>query len=206
MSSFQFSWVEWVGFFSALIYLYFSINQRIWLWPMGIISSLFYIVVFFNNQLYADMVLQFYYFIVSIIGWILWRDKQITEGKKKTQIIRMSKKVFVILFVVFVLLYVLLTYLLITLPSMLHISSSELPYWDAFTTAAGFVATWMLVKKMIDQWLIWVVVDIVAMAMYVYKELYPTSVLYFIYSIFAVWGYFYWLGDLKKENVIVEDD
>lgn len=204
MSNFQLSWVEWVGFFSALIYLYFSVNQKIWLWPMGIMSSLFYMVVFFNTHLYADMALQFYYFIVSILGWVLWRDKQIIEGKKKIQIVNTSRKVFVKLFVVFLLLYALLAYLLVWLPPILHIASSDLPYWDAFTTAASFVATWMLTKKMIDQWLIWVVVDVVAMGMYIYKELYLTSILFFIYSAFAVWGYFFWLGDLKKEEVSID--
>lgn len=140
MSDFHLSWIEWVGFISALIYLYFSVNQKIWLWPMGILSSIFYMAVFFNTHLYADMVLQFYYLIVSILGWMLWRDKQIIEGKKKTTIVKTSYQVLIKLFVVFLLLYVVLAYLLITIPPYLQIASSDLPYWDAFTTSASFIA------------------------------------------------------------------
>lgn len=63
----------------------------------------------------------------------------------------------------------------------------------------------MLAKKMIEQWLVWVVVDAVAMGMYIYKELYLTSILFFIYSIFAVWGYYAWHGDLKREKILVDN-
>ncbi|TLX71496.1 nicotinamide mononucleotide transporter [Labilibacter sediminis] len=205
MMEFQLSWIEWVGFIAALIYLYFSVNQKIWLWPMGILSSLFYMIVFFKTHLYADMILQLYYLVVSIIGWMLWRERQIEEGKEKTHIVKASSPMLLKLLLVFVLLYVFLAYLLVTVPPMLNIASSDLPYWDAFTTAASFVATWMLAKKMIDQWLVWIVVDAVAMGMYIYKELYLTSVLFFVYSAIAVWGYYAWLADLKKERISINN-
>ena len=83
MLDIQFSWIEWFGFITALIYLYFSVNQKIWLWPMGILTSVFYMVVFFDARLYADMGLQLYYLVVSITGWIIWKSKQQQEQKQK---------------------------------------------------------------------------------------------------------------------------
>ncbi|WP_430932680.1 nicotinamide riboside transporter PnuC [Saccharicrinis sp. 156] len=198
MIEIQFSWVEWFGFVTALVYLYFSINQRIWLWPMGILSSAFYIAVFFDARLYADMVLQVYYLVVSILGWIMWRRRQVEEHASKIQINKLDKNMTLKLLLSFGVLYVVLAYVLIEVPPWVGIASSDLPYWDAFTTAASFVATWMLAKKLIDQWLIWIVVDFVSMGMYIYKGLYVTAILFFVYTIMAIWGYLSWWRDYKQ--------
>lgn len=202
MFDIQFSWIEWVGFIAALVYLYFSVNQKIWLWPMGIITSAFYMAVFYDARLYADMALQVYYLVVSISGWIMWKSRQDEECRTKTTIIKVNNIMAGKLFFAFVILYGVLAYLLINIPPLLNVEASDLPYWDAFTTAASFVATWMLAKKMIDQWIVWVVVDFVAMGMYVYKGLYVTAILFFIYTIIAVWGYFSWLQDYKKQTSV----
>ncbi len=204
MSDFSFSWLEWFGFVSAIIYLYFSVNQKIWLWPMGIVSSLFYMIVFYYTRLYADMILQLYYLVVSIWGWIFWHDRQIDEGNEKIKIQKVTNKTYIRLLVAFCILYVLLAYLLLTVPSALNITASDMPYWDAFTTAGSFVATWMLVKKIIEQWLIWIIIDSVAMGMYMYKGLYFTAFLFLVYSVMAAWGYFAWLKDIKKQSVFAD--
>ncbi len=193
------SLTEWVGFFSALIYLYFSIKQNIWLWPMGIISSLFYMVVFLSAHLYADMILQVYYLIVSVWGWIFWKKKQEESETHTMDIINTSIKDFLWISLAFSLLYIVLVIILLKVPTLIGIASSEMPYLDAFTTAGSFVATWMLVKKRIEQWLLWIVIDLVSIGMYIYKELYLTTVLFFIYTVMAVAGYLMWLKDLKKK-------
>ncbi len=203
----EFSWMEGIGAFAALVYLYFSINQKIWLWPMGILTSAFYMAVFFDARLYADMILQVYYLVVSVMGWMIWRNRQEEEHQEITQILKTSKQMALMLLLAFVILYAALTWALIKVPSMINIAASDMPYWDAFTTAASFVATWMLAKKLIEQWLIWVVVDFVAMAMYLYKGLYITAILFVIYTVMAIWGYFAWLRYLKLQkataNVII---
>ena len=201
----NFSWIEWVGFVTALIYLYFSVNQKIWLWPMGILTSAFYMVVFFDARLYADMGLQLYYFVVSIVGWVMWKSRQKQEHKQKTSIVKIDNRDFLSLAIAFVALYFLLSYMLLKLPEQLGLAASDLPYWDAFTTAASFVATWMLAKKMIDQWIVWIIVDFVAMGMYIYKGLYITAFLFFVYTVIAIWGYVSWLKDYKLQCIDVED-
>lgn len=200
----EFSWMEGIGAFAALVYLYFSINQKIWLWPMGILTSAFYMAVFFDARLYADMILQVYYLVVSLMGWMIWSNRQKEENQETTRILKTSKKRAFMLFFAFVMLYAALAWALINVPSMINIAASDVPYWDAFTTAASFVATWMLAKKLIEQWLIWIVVDFVAMAMYLYKGLYVTAILFVVYTVMAIWGYYAWLRHLKLQQAKVK--
>ncbi|GAF04073.1 nicotinamide riboside transporter PnuC [Saccharicrinis fermentans] len=198
MADYLLSWGEWFGFITALVYLYFSINQKIWLWPMGILTSAFYMSVFFDARLYADMVLQIYYLVVSIYGWIIWKNRQSDEQVDKIMIVKVNKSMLFKLLLAFGVLYVALAFILIVVPPFIGIAASDLPFWDAFTTAASFVATWMLAKKIIDQWLVWIVIDFVSMGMYFYKGLYVTGFLFFVYTVMAIWGYFSWLRDYKK--------
>lgn len=167
---------------------------------MGILTSAFFMAVFFDARLYADMILQVYYLVVSVIGWTIWRNRQVEEDQEKTQILKISKQMASRLFVAFVILFAGLVWALINVPSMLDIAASDMPYWDAFTTAASFVATWMLAKKFIEQWLIWIVVDFVAMGMYIYKGLYITAMLFVVYTVMAIWGYYAWLRHLKSQH------
>jgi nicotinamide mononucleotide transporter len=87
---------------------------------------------------------------------------------------------------------------------LLHYTNSQIPYWDAFTTATSITATWMLAKKYIEHWLIWIVVDLVSSALYVYKNLYFTVFLYLVYTAMAIVGYLQWKK--KIVNTYVEQN
>ncbi len=186
--------VEVLGALAGLIYLYFSLKQIIYLWPLGILTSLLYLVVFYNARLYADMSLQIYYFLISIYGWYFWLKGGVkTEsGTKKLKISTLSFKMWLTLvFAIFVL-------TLISGYILSNFTNSSLPWWDAFTTSASIVATWMLARKILENWLFWIVIDIVSLLMYIYKGLYPTVILFLVYSCMAFAGYFQWKKDLKK--------
>ena len=191
---------ELLGVLFALIYLWFSIKQKIWLWPFGILTSAFYIFVFYHSRLYADMGLQVYYLVVSIYGWYNWlyggktgeKDSLLVSSLKANQ-----KKILVLLSVTFVI-YWILVWMLKHIPHWLDIPSSQLIYWDAFTTAASIVATWMLARKILEQWLVWVVVDAISMGLYIYKGLYLTSGLFLVYTSLAVVGYLQWKKNGKE--------
>ncbi len=188
---------EVFGVLFALIYLYFSIKQKIWLWPFGLLTSAFYIYVFYHSRLYADMGLQVYYLIVSVYGWYHWLYGGETGKKDTLKVVSVKTRDVIILLSVTFLIYWLLVVVLSNVPRWLHILSSTLIYWDAFTTAASIVATWMLARKILEQWLIWVVVDAVSMGLYIYKGLYLTAGLFLIYSVLAVVGFFQWKKDLQ---------
>lgn len=185
--------VEIIGTISGLIFLYLEIKQNKWLWPLGLLTSVMYIYVFFVAKLYADMSLQFYYVFISIYGWILW-----SRGveKKELPVSQLSRSLFLKLFVASMFIYAIISYILV------NFTDGSVPYWDAFTTALSIVATWMLARKILEQWLVWVVVNAVSFGLYIYKGLYPTSVLFFFYTTLAVVGYLQWKKDLKSQETV----
>ncbi len=177
--------VEVLGVVFSILYLYFSIRQRILLWPMGMASAILYMVVFYQSKFYADMGLNGYYVIVSIYGWILWRNPGNTP-RKILPVSRVRLKQAMIL-------------VAITLAGFLGIgvlldkfTDSPIPYWDALTTAMSFTATWMLARKILEHWLLWIFVDAISMGLYLYRGLYPTLILFAIYTSMAFIGYFEW--------------
>ncbi len=183
---------EVLGVLFALIYLWFSIRQKIWLWPFGLLTSFFYILVFYHSRLYADMGLQVYYLVISLYGWYHWLYGG-KEGKRDSlPVVHTGRKQAWILAGVTFVIYWVLVMILTNIPRWLGIPSSQMILWDAFTTAGSIVATWMLARKMLEHWLIWVVVDLVSMGMYIYKGLYLTSFLFGVYTFMAVVGYRAW--------------
>ncbi|MCK4920608.1 MAG: nicotinamide mononucleotide transporter [Bacteroidales bacterium] len=185
--------IEILGAIAGLVYLYFSVKQLIWLWPLGILTSLLYVYVFYDSRLFADMSLQVYYFFISLYGWYFWvsgGSKSETK-EKKLKVSRLNFRMLsVLLFVTFIL-TIISGYILI------NFTGSTLPWWDAFTTSASIVAMWMLARKILENWLFWVVIDLISMGIYIYKGLFPTVILFFVYSTVAIVGYFEWRKDLK---------
>jgi len=186
-------YVEILGLVFSLLYLYFSIRQKILLWPMGIISAVLYMIVFFQSKFYADMGLNGYYLIISVYGWIVWSGGE-KKGGKTLQISRIRLKQGFILGLVTLAAFVIIGFILD------RFTDSPIPYWDAFTTSVSFTATWMLARKIIEHWILWLVVDAVSMALYLYRGLYPTMVLFAVYTFMAVIGYVQWRKALINTN------
>ena len=183
-------YVEILGVIFSILYLIFSIRQNILLWPLGIASALLYMVVFYQSKFYADMGLNGYYVVISIYGWLLWR-KGSAEGGSKLAVSRLGKRHALIL-------------LGFTAAAFAGIglvldryTDSPVPYWDAFTTAVSFTATWLLARKILENWILWIIVDAVSMGLYLYRGLYPTLFLFAIYTTMAVIGYLKWSRTYK---------
>ena len=137
------NYIEVIGTIAGLVYLYFSINQKIWLWPLGILTSGFYVYIFFQNRLYADMSLNAYYIIISIYGWYVWLNgKDVNESKCKVQRLNIKNNLILTLYVL--LLWIGIAYALYKLPPLLNIPKPDLLILDALTTSASIVATYML--------------------------------------------------------------
>lgn len=187
------NYIELLGTVFGLLYILLSIKQNIWCWPAGLITSALYIYVFFVTKFYADMGLQVYYLVVSIYGWYHWMFGSKSKKQDDLKISKTSLKMGLVLLSATIILFVVIAYILV------NYTDSEVPYWDSFTTAASFVATWMLARKLIEHWLIWIVVDAVSLGLYVYKGLYPTVILFAVYTVLALLGYMEWKKDLKKQ-------
>lgn len=185
------NWVELFGVILSLIYLYLSIRQKISLWIFGFLSSAFYIVVFFQTKFYADMSLQFYYLIISVYGWINWKRGK-NRSESELPVGKLSKKWLIRISIATVLTYI--SYYLI----LKYLTDSTIPASDSLVGALSVIATWMLAKKLIENWLVWIAADGLCIGLYVYKGLYLTSVLFLIYTVMAYVGYINWKKDLRN--------
>lgn len=184
--------VEILAVLFSLAYLWFSIRQQILLWPMGIISAVLYMAVFYQSKFYADMGLNGYYLAVSVYGWIHW-SRAGKEGKETLPVSRISRNTALVLGS-------------LTLIGFLGIgwgldrfTDSPIPYWDALTTAVSFTATWMLARKILEHWILWIFVDAISIGLYLYRGLYPTLVLFVVYTTMAIIGYLQWKKTIRNE-------
>ncbi|MCG8702047.1 MAG: nicotinamide riboside transporter PnuC [Bacteroidales bacterium] len=191
------SWIvsNQIEIFAALtggIYLMYSVLENKLLWVFGAISSALYIYIYHHAKIYADMGLYVYYVLVSIYGWFHWLYGS-NANSKQLPIVKLKTKQWLIVFMVIAALLSLVYFILNTF------TDSDIAFWDALTTSSSIVATWMLARKILGHWLIWIVVDIISMILYVYKGLYPTVVLFLLYTVFAVIGYIKWKKNLQVQ-------
>lgn len=187
--------VELTATIFGLIYVWFSIRQSLYTWPAGIITSLLYCWVFLEAKFYAGMVLQGYYVLISLYGWWSWGQgaNNNTDDEKLHVSFTDSNlwiRIFILdLFLISIMYYILGRY-----------TDSPIPFWDAFTTSLSIIATWMLARKKIEQWLIWIFVDLISIGLYLYRGLYPTVLLFIVYTIMAIIGFYEWRKEPEKSS------
>ena len=184
--------LEFVGLIIGLLYLYLEYKANIWLWPVGVIMPLVYIVIFYQSKFYADMGIYIYYFFVSIYGWYIW-----SKSLKQTDEIMIShlpRRYLVKLATIFLITFAVIAYVLI------RFTDSPVPYGDSFTTSLSILAMWMLAHKYIEQWLLWIVVNIVSTGLYFWKGLDTTAVLFVVYSIIPFFGYIKWKKMIAQQQ------
>lgn len=187
--------MEYFGAFSGLLYLFLEIRQHRAMWIVGILTSLFYIFVFFFSKIYADMGLNVYYVAISIYGFRQW-----TQGTKQEEILyrTLTPRLFAGVLLAIAALFALLHYILY------RFTDSPVPVGDAFTTAVGIVATWMLARRIIEHWICWIVANGVSVWLYYQRGLYPTLFLYTCYTILAAVGWYAWKkkGTKRHDNTL----
>ena len=187
-------WLEIFGVVVSLAYLYLEIKQKPQMWILGFVSSFVYVFVFYQSKIYADMSLNIYYVGVSIYGFILWqkdKDKQKQKEKENTnsnQITyqNLSWSLGILLFVITVLLYILSVYILT------NYTDSPVPYKDSLVTTLSITATWMLARKIIQHWFVWIFVNFFSVYLFYTRGLYPTAFLFICYGSLSVVGYLNW--------------
>ncbi len=185
--------IELIGTIFGVVYIWFSVRQSLLTWPAGIITSILYCYVFFGAKLYAGMGLQFYYVVMSCYGWWSWSHGENSEsGRQALQITNASRSLLIKLFVLNLFLTTLVYYILGRL------TDSPVPFGDALTTSLGLIATWMLARKKLEHWLIWIFADLISISLYLYQELYSTVVLFLIYIVMASIGYYQWQKEPEK--------
>lgn len=179
------SGIEIIAVFLALVYLVLAAYQNSWCWLAAAISSLLYIKICFDAKLYIETGLQFFYFAMAIVGYWHWK-KQPHIKNSNERIINLTKNEW------------LLGILVCSSISFVmgfwfnQNTNAKLPWLDAPVTVFSIWATWLVIKKVLQNWLLWIVIDSVAVYIYVQRNLNLTAGLYLLYTLLAIIGYFKW--------------
>ena len=186
--------LEVFGLLVGLAYLYWEYRADWKVWVAGLIMPAISLFVYWNAGLYADFCIDIYYLLAAIYGFWCWRWG---SGKKNVElpITRTPRMMWLALAGALVVVYGGIVYVLI------HFTDSTVPYWDALNTALSIIAMWMMARKWVEQWLVWLVVDAISTGLYIYKEIYFYAVLYFIYTIIAWYGYREWERKMQAQKV-----
>lgn len=184
--------LEIIGALVGLIYLYLEYKANKWLWLFGVIMPIIYIVVFYRSKFYADMGVNIYYLFASMYGWIAW-----TKGSRrrtKAGIRHTPAKQALILFFTAAGLFMFIAFILF------RYTDSPVPFGDSFTTTLSIVGMWMLAHKYIEQWGIWFVVNVVSSSLYFHKNLFYTGILFAVYALISIFGYFKWKKMMDNQS------
>jgi len=184
---------EVLAVITGIISVYLSTRENIWSWPTALVNVALYFVVFFETKLYADMGLQVVYFALSLYGWYEW----LYGGENRTElhVSRTPPALGVRLAIIGIACAVVLGTLLA------RFTDAALPYIDSATTSTSLVAQWMMTRKILENWAVWAAVDVVYIAMFVFKRLYLTAGLYTVFLVLAVMGYVQWKRSLAERSL-----
>jgi len=198
--------LEAVAAFFGLLSVFFSVKRNIWVYPTGIISTTIYVYILFNFGLLGDMLINVYYSIMSVYGWISWNkntENQIISvdfAKKKDWLVGLS--LFVLSFIAVCGVY----YFKPFIDNHFSMNGVSLGFqqldwanWlDIFTTSLFLIGMWFMAKRKVENWLFWIVGDLICIPMMLYKGLGITSLQYLVFTIMAVMGYLEWMKQVRK--------
>ena len=182
---FNWSIIESVAVLFSILYVILAAKENIWCWAAAIINVSLYVYIFYTVQLYPETGLQIFYFIMAIVGYYMWNKQDKERIKEWSE----TKHLLIILFgaiFTFFMGFYFSTY-----------TDSQMPIIDSFTTVFSIIATYMVIKKVLRNWLYWIVIDAVSVYIYFNRDLHLTSLLFVAYTIIAVFGYFAWMKRMK---------
>lgn len=190
----------------GLLSVYFSIRKKIWVYPTGIISTVLYVYILFVFGLLGDMMINFYYTIMSLYGWVLWSKSSDDHINVKVSYATPKEWLYSgILFILSFALVVLVYYYKPFIDNQFSMIDVDLGlhhldwanWLDVFTTSIFLVGMWLMAKRKVENWLFWIVGDLICIPMFIYKGLGITAVQYTIFTIMAIIGYIEWKKSQK---------
>ncbi len=183
--------LELVAAVVGALSVWLSVRQNIWSWPTAIVNVVLYSVVFFQARLYADMGLQVIYAILSIYGWYEWLHGG--ENRTELHVTPTGSRLALILGAIAIGGSLLLGAIL------RQATDAALPFMDSFLSSTSLVAQWMMTKKLLENWLVWIGVDVLYVGMFVFKGLFVTAGLYAVFLALAVKGYIDWRRSMAAQ-------
>ena len=184
------TWMEGVAFVTGALCVWLTVKENVWNFPLGLVNVAAFCVVFFRARLFADGSLQVVYFGLGVMGWYLW----VFGGEQRTAL-RIRRSPAWEMGAVWVSVVVMTG----VLWGVLHWVNGSATFWDALTTAISLGAQWLLNYKRLQNWVLWIVADLIYVPLYAWKGLYLTSLLYGVFLVMAVMGWLEWRRTWRRE-------
>jgi len=178
------TWTEILGFITGAASVLLAVRESAWNWPVGIANNIFFLILFWKARLYADAILQIVYIVISIFGW--WNWVRGGAGHTELPVSRTTARTAIVL----ALLTAAATVLLVAI--LRRFTDSAAPFGDGVTTALSLTAQYMLSRKLLENWWVWMTADVIYIGLYCYKSLYLTGVLYALFFAMCIGGYVGW--------------
>lgn len=190
LKSLEFNWQieEIFAVFFSVLYVILAAKENIWCWLSAAISVSLYIYICYNAQMYPETGLQVFYLLMAIYGYLMWTKKDTEKIKEWSEI-----KHLIIIFIGGILTFFMGFY-------FTEYTDSKNPIIDSFTTVFSVMATYMIIRKILGSWLYWIIIDAVAIYLYYSRDLHLSSLLFFAYSILAIYGYFSWNKKINSSD------
>ena len=186
--------LEIIAVACGLANIYLTVRQNIWCWPVGVVMVSLYIYIFFDAKLYSDALLNVFFLVMQFYGWYYW-TRETEHAKSVVPIRRLSRRGWI------------LTTLGVAAGTaalgtfMRTRTDASLPYPDAFTTLLSVFAQFLMTKKILENWTLWIVADVIYIGVYAIKSLYWTCGLYVVFLVLCVQGYREWAADMPHTRV-----
>ena len=177
-------WLDMVTTVLGLAYILLEYRASVWMWLAGFLMQTLGIVLYYQKGLYADCGMEFYYLAMTVYGY--WKWIHGTASKKALPITHFPTRLVLPWLTIIAVVWAAIYWLLVTF------TNSNVPLADSFTTALSIVGIWALAHKYLEQWFIWIAVDVVTCVLYFYKDIPFKASLYALYVVIAIMGYFKW--------------
>ena len=188
------NWIEITAVIFAILYLLLAVKQNIFCWFFGILSSILYFFIMRSAGLYMEAYLQIFYVFMGFYGWSQWRKGLRNESSFIVNTWSGSQHFFS---VCMILLFSIISALLLG-----SFTNAALPFWDALVTWGAVVATYMVAKKLLENWIYWLVIDSISILLFISRDLWLTALLFGFYIVIIIFGYRLWLKTLKENHAI----
>ena len=188
-------WFEWTAAVITAICIWLQARENIWNWPAAIVSVVMYAIVYIKSGLYSDAGLQVYFLVTSIYGWYHWLRGG--QGNSALRVSRASRKVWISCFVLGA------SFWIVDASVTSRMDGVACPYIGAGTTTISLIAQWMVARKLLESWLLWIVVNVVYVPVLIAKSLYPTAILYAVLLVLAIIAFVKWRRTWLREAGMV---
>ncbi len=194
------TWYEYVAVFSGIISVYFSRKENILVYPIGLINTIIYIYISFKGNLLGEATVNFYYTIMSLVGWYMWLKRN-DEYKIVLKITSAGKKEWVQQVAFFLFFYVVIFFALDYFKKQFF--DGVIPWADAFASAAAFTGMWLMTKKKLESWYWWIATNVASIPLYFIKHYVFTSVYYIVLLIMSIIGLIEWTKKMNNKHELL---